>query len=181
MCDIVITELISEFPELNYSISEDGMIYDSNMNELPEVISTKRSPNTVVFVLPNGSRKERYLHILLAKAFIPNPLNHPRVTHRDNDKTNNTVNNLEWCSLKHSSRNTKEGTRYYQVSKKNEKWFAKYPNPKHLTVETLGPFETDREAAIARNNTLIRFYGKKAYLDDIHPDDDIDPPMRDYD
>ena len=41
-------------------------------------------------------RKHR-VHILVAKVFIPNPDNLPEINHKDENKTNNAVSNLEWC------------------------------------------------------------------------------------
>ena len=48
------------------------------------------------------------VHRLVAYAFLPNPNNYPEVNHKDEDRTNNCVNNLEWCSV---SYNRNYGTR----------------------------------------------------------------------
>lgn len=45
-----------------------------------------------------GKRKKFLVHRLVANAFIPNPDNLPQVNHKDEDRLNNAVNNLEWCS-----------------------------------------------------------------------------------
>lgn len=52
----------------------------------------------------NGRARTIETHTLVAKAFIPNPNNLPMVNHKDEDKTNNKVSNLEWCDNKYNIR-----------------------------------------------------------------------------
>jgi hypothetical protein len=48
---------------------------------------------------PRSDRKNYYVHRLVAQAFIPNPDGLPEVNHKDGNKSNNRVDNLEWVSL----------------------------------------------------------------------------------
>lgn len=65
-----------------------------------------------------GKRKQHLVHRLVAMAFIDNPNNLEQINHRDEDKTNNSIQNLEWCDRKH---NINYGTRNQRVAEKLSK------------------------------------------------------------
>ena len=52
-----------------------------------------------VTLAKNGKKKQAYLHRLLAKHFIPNPQNLPQINHKDGNKLNCDLDNLEWVMV----------------------------------------------------------------------------------
>ena len=61
-----------------------------------------------VSLYKNGKMKQKFIHRLVAEAFIPNPENLPQINHIDEVKTNNELSNLEWCTREY---NNNYGTR----------------------------------------------------------------------
>ena len=53
----------------------------------------------IVTLWKDGKSKNRFIHRLVAQAFIPNIDNLPVVSHKDENKQNNCVDNLEWCTV----------------------------------------------------------------------------------
>ena len=51
----------------------------------------------------NSIRKHYFIHRLVAEAFIPNINNYPCINHIDENKLNNNINNLEWCTVKYNN------------------------------------------------------------------------------
>lgn len=69
--------------------------------------------------------KTHRIHVKVAESFIPNPHNYPIVNHINGIKSDNSVDNLEWCTYKHNSR---EAIRlgFSNPSKYLKRWNGKY-------------------------------------------------------
>lgn len=78
---------------------------------------SKKDGYVYVCLTKNNKGKTVKVHRLVAKAFIPNPNNLPQVNHKDEDKTNNCVDNLEWCtSLYNNNYGTRNNKLYNKTS-----------------------------------------------------------------
>lgn len=69
----------------------------------------------VITLWNNNVSKQFKVHRLVAMAFIPNPNNLPQVNHIDEDKLNNKIDNLEWCTALENNRHSNIAERRHLV------------------------------------------------------------------
>ena len=91
----------------------------------------------VINLHKNGKPKLYKIHRLVAITFIPNPNNYPVVNHKDENKANNYVDNLEWCTQKY---NINYGTAQERISKslKGKRTGSENPTARKIKCITTG-------------------------------------------
>lgn len=120
-----------------YAITKDGQVWSYKSNRFLKPSTTNGEGTYLkVSLSKEGKVSKRYIHRLVAEAFIPNPENKPEVNHIDENKQNNCVSNLEWVTEKE---NANHGTRTQRVT-------AKISKPVRC-VELDKVFPSQREAA----------------------------------
>lgn len=103
-----------------YTIDEDGNVSNNHGKTLRP--TQDKDGYLVVGLYHANKRHWHSIHRLVAMAFIPNPDNLPEINHIDEDKTNNSVKNLEWCDRVYnvnygSAIERRIRTRYNKVNK----------------------------------------------------------------
>ena len=79
-------------------VNDNGRIYDKPVKEKKLTASKHSCGYRTVALTRNGKTEQQYIHRIVAEAYIPNPQNLPWINHKDEDKANNFVGNLEWCT-----------------------------------------------------------------------------------
>jgi hypothetical protein len=98
----------------------------------------------------NGTQKYFFVHRLLAIVYIPNSNNYPCVNHKDHDRKNNNLNNLEWCTQMYNSQsiNTSRKFGYIYLTKWNT-YQTEYTSNRNRYYKN---FKTEKEAEDYLNN-----------------------------
>ena len=102
-----------------YQVSNLGRVKSLNYNHTgkEKIMKAKKDKGYLrVQLYKDGKPKFYSVHRLVATSFLPNPNNLSQVNHIDEDKSNNIVDNLEWCSAKY---NSNYGTRIQRIVEKS--------------------------------------------------------------
>lgn len=129
-----------------YQISNMGRMKSFKVDPSGKVMSLRNKTGDYIrVVLQKHGRKPKtvLVHRLVAKVFIPNPLNLPVVNHKDCDKQNNSVSNLEWCM---NSYNVRHSMYMHPMQNASMVYYNKFERPKRI-------------AQIDKSGNIIAVYG----------------------
>ena len=144
----IICEIWRDVPgwEGVYQISNMGRMKSFKVDPSGKVMSLRNKTGDYIrVVLQKHGRKPKtvLVHRLVAKVFIPNPLNLPVVNHKDCDKQNNSVSNLEWCT---NSYNVRHSMYMHPMQNVSMVYYNKFERPKSI-------------AQIDKSGNIIAVYG----------------------
>lgn len=110
-CEVV------ESVERGYFVSPRGNVYNRHGELMVGAVDKNGYRHAIL------NRRNRDIHRIVAETFIPNPNNRPCVNHKDGNKLNNSVDNLEWCTYSentlHAYRMGLQVAKRRKVAKKN--------------------------------------------------------------
>ena len=132
---------IEEFREVS---GYEGLYEVSNLGRVRRngkiIKPSKKNGYLYLNLCKNGIVRNALIHRLVAQSFLPNPSNFPQVNHKDEDKTNNAVSNLEWC------------TSQYNSNYSNSKPVLQFDKTGNFIAEYESGVEAERITGINRND-----------------------------
>lgn len=164
----------------DYLIYEDGKLYSKKMKRFltGKVDNVGYQVYRLAIYNPLTSKmgKMLYAHRLVAEYFLPNPNNLPYVHHKDENRLNNNVNNLEWVDAKqnmaehnkiHQNKKYRK-PRYKLENLENEEWRIVLENPLY-SVSNYGRVVNNQTNRLLRFDetqkyTRVSFNDKKHYF-----------------
>lgn len=143
---------IEDYP--NYMVSNMGRVKSLNYHRtgVERILKDDKKRNGYLYVVlsKNGKNKKYYIHRLVAQAFLDNPNNFLEVNHIDEDKTNNKIENIEYCDR---SYNMNYGTR-------NKKSILQFTKEGEFIRKWDSATQVERELGISQGNISMCCKGK---------------------
>lgn len=103
-----------------YYVTKDGDVISTDYKTKGNIdylkVRTDKQGYKKVSLIKDHIDTKKFVHRLVAQAFKPNTNNLPQVNHKDENKANNNIDNLEWCTAEY---NNNYGTKNYRAAKSN--------------------------------------------------------------
>lgn len=109
------------------------------------ILANDKDGYKVVTLCKNGKQKTVKVHRLVAEMFIPNYNKLPQINHKDENKSNNCVDNLEWCTSKY---NINYGTNIKRRIKKTSKVVLQYDLHKNFVAKYKSVHEAQKNTNV---------------------------------
>ena len=126
----------------NYDVSKYGEIRHNKKNKILKPYINKKNNYAYVFIRDNnGKYLNKRVHRLVAECFLPNLNNLPMVNHKDFNRSNNNVNNLEWVNGSQNNLWSRENIRKSAIGKKQTNQMRAKCS-KNQIVKSTNPYPT---------------------------------------
>lgn len=129
----------------SYSVSSYGNVRNDETGTIRKQ-NKNGSGYLCVTIWRDGTPRTLVVHRLVANAFLKNPHNKPCINHKDGDRTNNNIHNLEWCTAKENSLHRYRVLGNY-ISKESASKISAWRRKPVLCVETNVVYESVAAAA----------------------------------
>lgn len=132
-----------------YQASSMGRIRNVKTKKIRKIGYNSHTDMCVVMLIKNSHYRCEKVHRLIGLTFIPNPNNYQCINHKDEDRSNNQVSNLEWCTHKY---NNNYGSRNIRVSEKHSRPVKQLTTDGILIRYWVSGIEVERRLGFARQN-----------------------------
>lgn len=157
----------------DYEITRDGQVINKTNGHV-----LKPQPNGKGYLRVSIGGQLTFVHRLVAQKYIPNPNNYDQVNHIDGDKTNNSVDNLEWVTHAENVQNAiNRGTAYQNLGGNinpkckqiiqcdiNGNMIKIWPSARSIEYELV---YSHRNIILACKNNLVRYGFKWKYYEGV--------------
>lgn len=151
------------------SVSNTGKVkrlnYKNSGKDRDLSIQVKKNQVCCISVLIDGRCRTLSVHRLVAITFLPNPNNYPCVNHKDENRLNNNVDNLEWCSYEYNNNYMTRNRRISEskINGKKSKAVLQFDKEGNLIKEWPSTREVERQLGFKQNGIAACARGKAHY------------------
>lgn len=141
-----------------YIVLRNGTIFRLNWKRTGKCVEVKQSVNNCGYLQFSCNGTTTVTHRFIAECFLPNPNNFSEINHKNENKTDNRVENLEWCDRKY---NNNYGTRNKRVGEKMKKYWGSEENRKKRVCKSQknNPKKCKKVYQYTKDGVLIKEWG----------------------